>query len=165
MQEDEHNPPALDQGTMVLRLVQLCPAPQPWHRPQGRALPFPPKFLLQFSRLQTQTAGNPWPYTAPGWALCCQLWFWGSLHGPSLQPPRRGSCPSQQGSSGWTQLQGSSQGPWTAGQWGQGWPKAKGEVAGAIAALGISPVAISRTVAISGTVLPTQAPGPERRDT
>lgn len=73
-------PPYLDQGTKVLRLIQLCPAPQPWHWPQGRALPFPPKFLLQSSHLQIQRAASPWPYRTPGWVLCCQLWVWRTLH-------------------------------------------------------------------------------------
>lgn len=73
-------PPYLDQGTKVLRLIQLCPAPQPWHWPQGRALPFLPKFLLQSSHLQIQRAASPWSYRTPGWALCCQLWFWRTLH-------------------------------------------------------------------------------------
>lgn len=81
----------------------------------------------------------------------------------SLQPPRRESCPSQRGSLGWAQLQGSSQSPWMAGQWGQGWPQAKGKVTGAIAVSGIIPVPLP--VAIRRTVLPTQAPGQERRDT
>lgn len=53
--------------------------------------------------------------------------------------------------------------PWRAGQWGQGWPEAKGKVAGATAAWGISRV--PHPMAISRTELPTQAPGLERRDT
>lgn len=140
----------------VLRLVQLCPTPPPWCQLQDRPLPFPPKFLLQFSHLQTQRAAGPWPNTAPGWALHCQLWFWRSLYWLCCPcSPRRGSYPSQQGSWGKARLQGSSQGPWRAGQRGR--PEA-----GAIAALGISPV--PHPVAISRTELPTQAPGLERRE-
>lgn len=145
-------------------IVQLCPAPQPWPQAQGRALPFPPKFLLQFSHLQTQRAASPWPHRGPGRVPHCQLWVWGSLCWLSCPcSPRRRSCPSQQGSLGCARLQGSSQGRWRAGQWGQGWSEAKGKVAGAIAALGISHV--PQAMAISRTELPTQAPGPERRDT
>lgn len=145
-------PPYLDQGTKVLRLIQLCPAPQPWHWPQGRALPFPPKFLLQSSHLQIQRAASPWPYRTPGWVLCCQLWVWRTLHWlycPWATQERVLSFPA--GQPGVSTAPGEQPGPWMVSQWGQRWPEAKVKVA----VLGISRV--PQSVAISRTVLPIQA--------